>query len=78
MFCAFTFNFDWNLFQLIALLKPDLLIVSIVLYYLFDKATTGTQGFVSVVASSVAPVAEEITQKMRLILQLINGISRIL
>ena len=48
-----------------------------------DKVTTGAQSFVSVIANFIVPVAEEVTQsaeevRMRLISQLIKGISRVL
>ena len=48
-------TFDWYLFQLIFLLKPDFNCSN-------SFALTGTQIFVSVILNFVSPAAEEITQ----------------
>ena len=69
--------------QLIVLLKPHFNCSSRSALSWVDKVTTGTSSFVSVILNFVFPVAVEITQfsdqvKMRLISQLINGISGVL
>ena len=63
------------------ILKPDFNCCNSFALSWVDKVTTGTESFVSVILNFVSPFVEEITQssdqfKMRLISQLINGVSR--
>ena len=72
--CLLVEIFDWYLFQLIVLLKPDFNCSSSFALSWVDKVMIGTQSFVSVIANFVSPVAEEIIHysdqvKMGLILQ---------
>ena len=55
-------TFDWYLFQLINLLKPDFHCCYSFALSWVDKITTGTESFVSIFAIFVALVVEEITQ----------------
>ena len=71
------------MFQLIAFLKPDFGSQSNFSLSLVDKVTTGTYNFVSVIANFSSPVELVIPQsldpvKIRLISQLIQGISAVL
>ena len=69
------------MFQLIVLLKPDFNCCICFALSWVDKVATGTQSFVSVILNLVAPVESNALSdqfKMRLISQLINGISRVL
>ena len=76
-------NFVWYLFQLIVLLKPDFNCCNSFALSWIDKVIAGKDSFACAILNFAIPVAEEITQssdqvKMRLISQLINGISRVL
>ena len=75
--------FDSYLFQLNVFLKPDFSCRSNSSLSLVDIVTTGTYNFVSVISNFPSPIELVITQsldhvKMRLISQLINGISSVL
>ena len=76
-------GFDKHLFQLFTLLKPDLNCWSSLELSCVDKVTTGTYNFVSVILNIPAPVELVIIQvddhyKIKLTLQFIKGISRVL
>ena len=71
------------MFELIVLLKPDFNSYDSFALSWVDKVTKGTWSFVYIILNFVAPVTEEIVQtsyqvKMRLISQLVNGISGVL
>ena len=85
-FCLNNFGFEIYLFELIVLLKPDFNCSNTFALSWVDKVTTTTWIFVSVI-ENVAPwfatSVETITQfadqvKIRLISQLVKGISRVL
>ena len=83
IFGDFIDTFDWCLFQLIVLLKPDFNCCNRFALSWVDEVTTGTQSFVSVIAKFVSFVWFYKTlfsgqANMRLISQLIKGISRVL
>ena len=76
-------TFDWYLFRLIVLLKPDFNFCINFALSLVDKVTTGPSSFVSVIAKVVTLFTFEMTQfadqvRIRLILQLIKCISIVL
>ena len=54
IFADFIGTFDWYLFQLIVLLKPDFNCCNRFALSLVDEVTTGTQSFVSVIAKFVS------------------------
>ena len=73
-FCLLVEIFEWYLFQLIVLLKPDFNCSSSFHYHELIKLWFGHKVFLSVTANFVSPVAEEIIHfsdqvKMGLILQ---------
>ena len=78
-------DFEWYFFQLIVRFNPDFNCCNSFAISSVDKVTTGTWSFVSVIANFAAwfAAALDVTQfadqvRMRLISQLINGISRVL
>ena len=77
------FTFDWYLLRLIVLLKPDYNCCNSFALSWVGKITTRTRIVVSVIANFSTPAESVITQvdeqvRMRLVSQLIKGISRVL
>ena len=77
------FTFDWYLLRLIVLLKPDYNCCNSFALSWVGKITTRTRSVVSVIANFSTPAESVITQvdeqvRMRLVSQLIKGISRVL
>ena len=83
LLCVYIFGSDWNLFQLIVLLKLDFNCWSNFVFSGVDKVKARTKSFVFVIANLPTYVELVITKvddhaKIRLTSQLIKGISRVL